>query len=56
MGSLLSELDVLAGFADLAVSAPTPYVRPTMLPAAAGAVQRDGSGIITTHLQKASCS
>ena len=30
---LLAELDVLAGFADLAVSAPRAYTRPTMLPA-----------------------
>ena len=30
--ALLAELDLLAGFADLAVNAPTPYVRPQMLP------------------------
>jgi hypothetical protein len=33
VGSLLAELDVLAGFADLAARAPAPYVRPTLLPA-----------------------
>eukprot|EP00798_Chlamydomonas_sp_ICE-L_P022047 gene22047-29111_t len=33
VSSLLSEIDVLLGFADLAVNAPTAYVRPTMLPA-----------------------
>lgn len=33
VAGLLAELDVLAGFADLAASAPAPYVRPTMLPA-----------------------
>jgi hypothetical protein len=28
VASLLGELDVLAGFADLAANAPSPYVRP----------------------------
>ena len=32
VAALLAELDLLAGFADLAVNAPTPYVRPQMLP------------------------
>lgn len=35
---LLAELDVLLGFADLAANAPTPYVRPTMLPADNGEI------------------
>lgn len=30
VSSKLAELDVLAGFADLSVNAPTPYVRPVM--------------------------
>ena len=33
VASLLAEMDVLLGFAELSVSAPTPYVRPEMLPA-----------------------
>ncbi len=33
VSALLAELDVLAGFADLAAHAPAPYVRPTLLPA-----------------------
>lgn len=36
VGGLLAELDVLCGFADVAVSAPRPYVRPEMLPSDAG--------------------
>ena len=36
VSSLLSELDVLLGFAELSVNAPTPYVRPTMLDTNAG--------------------
>ena len=32
VGSLLTEVDVLAAFAELAVTAPLPYVRPVMLP------------------------
>lgn len=31
VAGMLTELDVLLGFAELAVCAPTPYVRPTML-------------------------
>lgn len=33
VSSTIAELDVLCGFADLAVTAPAPYVRPTILPA-----------------------
>lgn len=33
VGSILGELDVLCGLAELAATAPTQYVRPTMLPA-----------------------
>ena len=36
VSALLSELDVLLGFAELSVNAPTPYVRPTMLDTNAG--------------------
>ena len=36
VASLLSELDVLLGFADLAACSPAPYVRPTMLGAECG--------------------
>ena len=32
VATVLAEMDVLLGFADLAVTAPTPFVRPTMLP------------------------
>ena len=38
VSALLAELDVLLGFAELAVNAPTPYVRPTMLPTDAGEI------------------
>ena len=38
----LAELDVLLGFADLAVSAPLPYARPDMLPASEGRVELVG--------------
>ena len=32
VAALLAEMDVLLGFAEVAVNAPTPYVRPIMLP------------------------
>lgn len=32
MAALLAEMDVLLGFAEVAVNAPVPYVRPQMLP------------------------
>lgn len=38
VSNLLAELDVLLGFADLSVSAPSRYVRPTILPADAGEI------------------
>jgi len=38
VAALLAEVDVLAGFADLAVNAPAAYVRPVMLPAEKGEV------------------
>ena len=43
VGALLGELDVLAAFADLAASAPLPYVRPAMLPPDAGEIVLLGS-------------
>ena len=43
VGSLLAELDLLAAFADLAVNAPTPYVRPKMLEAAEAKIELKGS-------------
>lgn len=39
VSSLLAELDVLCAFADLAVSAPKPYVRPEILEANAGVIK-----------------
>lgn len=39
VGALLGELDALAGFAELAACAPTPYVRPVMLPPDAGVIE-----------------
>jgi len=39
----VAELDVLAGFADLAACAPTPYVRPTMTPKGEGDIVLEGS-------------
>ena len=32
VAALLAEMDVLLGFAEVAVNAPVPYVRPQMLP------------------------
>jgi hypothetical protein len=46
VSALLAELDVLLGFAELAVNAPTPYVRPTMLPTDAGEIVL--TGVLTT--------
>ncbi|KAG1666042.1 hypothetical protein FOA52_006916 [Chlamydomonas sp. UWO 241] len=43
VAGLLAELDVLLGFADLAVCAPSRYVRPTMLPAESGELTLVGS-------------
>jgi DNA mismatch repair protein MSH2 len=43
VSSLLAEMDVLLGFAELAVNAPMPYVRPEMLPSSAGEVVLEGS-------------
>ena len=40
VSSLVAELDVLVGFADLAASAPRPYCRPTMLDAESGGIIR----------------
>ncbi|XP_074317221.1 DNA mismatch repair protein MSH2-like [Silene latifolia] len=40
---LLSELDVLLGFADLASSCPTPYTRPDITPSDAGDIILEGS-------------
>lgn len=38
VAALMGELDVLLGFAELAATAPSPYVRPTMLPADDGEI------------------
>jgi DNA mismatch repair protein MSH2 len=38
VGAVVAELDVLAGFAELAATAPRPFVRPVMLPADAGEI------------------
>ncbi|GAX83908.1 hypothetical protein CEUSTIGMA_g11332.t1 [Chlamydomonas eustigma] len=43
ISSLIAELDVLVGFADLTVTAPCPYVRPTLLPAESGEITLVGS-------------
>ncbi len=40
--SLIAEVDVLAGFAELATSAPLAYVRPNMLPSDAGQIKLIG--------------
>ena len=40
--SLIAEVDVLAGFAELATSAPVAYVRPNMLPSDAGEIKLIG--------------
>lgn len=42
VAATIAEVDVLAGFAELAVSAPLPYVRPQMLPADAGEISLIG--------------
>ncbi len=47
VAGMLTELDVLLGFAELAVCAPTPYVRPTMLGAEAGLFASPTSSIDT---------
>ena len=43
VASLLADLDVLLGFADLAISAPTRYVRPKMLSSDSGEIALIGS-------------
>lgn len=43
VGGLLAELDLLAAFADLAVNAPTSYVRPKMLAPDSGRIELIGS-------------
>lgn len=43
VGYQLAELDLLAAFADLAVNAPTPYVRPKMLEAGDARIELKGS-------------
>ena len=42
MAALLAEMDVLLGFAEVAVNAPTPYIRPVMLPADDGELKLVG--------------
>ena len=50
--SLIAEVDVLAGFAELATSAPVAYVRPNMLPSDAGEISLIGCrcAILTPQL------
>lgn len=43
VASLLSEVDVLLGFADLAASCPTPYTRPEITPSDLGDIVLEGS-------------
>lgn len=43
LASLLSELDVLLSFADLAICCPTPYVRPDITPSEDGDIILEGS-------------
>ncbi|KAM1398249.1 hypothetical protein ACFX2I_015717 [Malus domestica] len=43
VAGLLSELDVLLGFADLASSCPTPYTRPVIMPPDEGDIILEGS-------------
>lgn len=43
LAALLSELDVLLGFADLATSCPTPYTRPEITPTDVGDIILEGS-------------
>ncbi|MEW5305591.1 MAG: hypothetical protein WDW36_008123 [Sanguina aurantia] len=47
----LAELDVLAGFADLSVNAPTPYVRPVMEPRETGVLVLKGARHPCVELQ-----
>ena len=49
--SLIAEVDVLAGFAELATSAPVAYVRPTMLPSDADEISLIGCRCIISILQ-----
>ena len=42
VAALLAEVDLLAGFAELAVNAPMPYVRPEMLPPDEGRLELIG--------------
>ncbi|KAL6769998.1 hypothetical protein ACKKBG_A33190 [Auxenochlorella protothecoides x Auxenochlorella symbiontica] len=50
--SVLAELDVLVAFADVAVTAPRPYVRPSMLPADGGRVELVGCRHPCVELQE----
>lgn len=43
LAALLSELDVLLGFSDLAASCPTPYTRPDITPSDVGDIILEGS-------------
>ncbi|KAL2935434.1 DNA mismatch repair protein MSH2 [Bienertia sinuspersici] len=43
LATLLAELDVLLGFADLATSCPTPYTRPDITPSDVGDIILEGS-------------
>ena len=42
VASLIAELDLLAGFAELAISARNPYIRPEMLEADSGRLELIG--------------
>ena len=50
--ALIAEVDVLAGFAELATSAPVAYVRPTMLPSDAGEIKLIGCRWVSTTFCK----
>jgi hypothetical protein len=58
VAAIIAEMDVLAGFAELAVSAPLPYVRPNMLPSDAGEISLAGCRWVLlspSHSQRGFC-
>ena len=54
VASMVAEMDLLAGFAELAMCAPLPYVRPTMLPADAAELKLTACRCSTTALHPVS--